>query len=170
MLYVIRAGGSGYYKIGFTSKEDVYCRVRQLQTGNPLKLSVVLTIDGDESDEAYWHMTFAHRMTEATNEWFELTDDDLRSLGNGKNTDVQSSSIRHSAFDVRPICGGQQYAAPARGEDVSRRKSAFDTSQHQSVFVAGGRKHFQRNEDFLRVEAVANDCDGDQGVHNDYAI
>lgn len=170
MLYVIRAGGSGHYKIGFTSKEDVYCRVKQLQTGNPLKLSVVLTIDGDESDEAFWHMTFAHRMTEAMNEWFELTDNDLRILENGKNTEFQSSSFRDSPFDVRPVCGRQQYATSTRGEDVPRRKSAFDSPQHQPVFVVGGRKHFQRNEDVLRLEAVANDCDGHQGVHDDYAV
>jgi hypothetical protein len=169
MLYVIRAGGTNHYKIGFTSR-CVESRVMELQTGNPLRLSVVFTLDGDESDEALWHMKFAHKMTGATNEWFELTESDLKEFKDVKTTNDQGSVIRSSAFDVRSVRGGQQYPATARRENVSRQQSAFDTSVNQSVLIVGGRKYVKRDENVFRIEAVANDCDGDQGVHDDNAL
>lgn len=169
MIYVIRAGGSSYYKIGYTSKDSASCRVKQLQTGNPLQLSVVLTFDGDESDEAYWQLYFAHKMTEARNEWFELTENDLRIFEDGKNKEFQRSVDRDSPFDVRQVCGGQRDKVAARAKNVPNGRSPFDSTQHQSVFVVGGREYVKRGEDVLR-EVVANDCDGDQGLHVNHSV
>lgn len=70
-LYVIRAGDTGYYKIGIT-KNDVALRLKQLQTGNHAKLEIVrcYQVDDMEGDEAMIHERFAHRRV--SGEWYEL--------------------------------------------------------------------------------------------------
>lgn len=70
-LYVIRAGDTGYYKIGIT-KNDVLLRLKQLQTGNHVKLEVVrcYQVNDMEADEAMIYQRFAHRRVNG--EWYEL--------------------------------------------------------------------------------------------------
>lgn len=70
-LYVIRAGDTGYYKVGIT-KRDVTLRLKQLQTGNHARLEVVrcYQVDDMEADEAMIHK----RLTKhhVSGEWYEL--------------------------------------------------------------------------------------------------
>ena len=44
-VYFIQQGNSGPVKIGFT-RDDLYARVKRLQTGNPLPLKILAIIDG----------------------------------------------------------------------------------------------------------------------------
>ena len=64
MIYFIKQ--SQFIKIGFT--ESPLKRLSQLQTANPIKLEVLLIIDGDRDLEVKYHELFkdhAHR-----GEWF----------------------------------------------------------------------------------------------------
>ena len=70
-LYVIRAGDTGYYKIGIT-KRDAASRLKELQTGNHAKLEVVrcYRVDDMEADEAMIHKRLAQ--FNVNGEWYEL--------------------------------------------------------------------------------------------------
>lgn len=69
-VYLIRAGTTNLYKVGYTSKtpED---RRSSLQTGNPFPLSVVTSWRGSERDEQRLHALLDPYRKEG--EWFELT-------------------------------------------------------------------------------------------------
>lgn len=65
-VYFIQAGEGGPIKIGLT--EDVTKRVAALQTGNPEKLAVLLTIPGGPKEERRMHRMFSY--ARITGEWF----------------------------------------------------------------------------------------------------
>lgn len=69
-VYLIRAGTSNLYKVGYTSKtpED---RRSSLQTGNPFPLTVITSWCGSERDEQRLHDLLDPYRKEG--EWFELT-------------------------------------------------------------------------------------------------
>lgn len=69
-IYLIRAGDTDLYKIGYTTR-DVESRRSALQTGNPYPLSVVATWEGTPSDERRIHALLEGCRREG--EWFELT-------------------------------------------------------------------------------------------------
>lgn len=71
-LYVIRAVGTNLYKIGITSR-SVADRLKELQTGNPIKLEVVRSYQfiGTSKIERELHEhLYAYRRS---GEWFELS-------------------------------------------------------------------------------------------------
>lgn len=76
-IYLMRAGNTPLYKIGFT-RRDVQERRAALQTGNPLALEVVTTWPGTMEDEARLHRLLAPYRREG--EWFELTIPSLLTL------------------------------------------------------------------------------------------
>jgi hypothetical protein len=70
MIYFIAAEGSNQIKIGFTDK-DPLDRLATLQTGNPHKLTLVATVEGDKQTEKELHQRFASDRTNG--EWFNIT-------------------------------------------------------------------------------------------------
>lgn len=78
-IYVIE-GAQGYYKIGYT-RGPVGKRLRELQTGNPVKLRIEMTLTGTERDEQRLHKVFSDKRT--VGEWFQLNRIDLVILRRG---------------------------------------------------------------------------------------
>lgn len=69
-VYFIGAGPRPLrVKIGYT-RGDVTARLRQLQTGSPVELRIVATIDGGPDLEARLHRTF--RPLHVRGEWFTV--------------------------------------------------------------------------------------------------
>jgi hypothetical protein len=71
MIYFI-GDGHGHVKIGFSSC-DSNLRLIQLQAGNPHKLTILASHDGDVIDERSIHRKFSR--SRIRGEWFKLTDD-----------------------------------------------------------------------------------------------
>ena len=69
-VYLIRAGTTNLYKVGYTSKTPDERRA-SLQTGNPFPLNVVASWHGSETDEQRLHDLLAPYRKEG--EWFKLT-------------------------------------------------------------------------------------------------
>lgn len=67
MIYFVRSGNRGPIKIGFTNG-DVPSRIKQLQTGNPEKLTLMLELEGDEETEKDTHQRFSKLRLQG--EWF----------------------------------------------------------------------------------------------------
>ena len=66
MIYFIQEEGGGPVKIGYAV--DVAERVERLQTGNPRRLIVVASCEGDQLLEAAFHRTFM--LSAVRSEWF----------------------------------------------------------------------------------------------------
>ena len=71
MIYFVKAKGSAYIKIGYSS--DVPARIRQLQTSHPKKLMVQAILPGGYQTEVGIHELFGHLRTKG--EWFRLSDE-----------------------------------------------------------------------------------------------
>lgn len=67
----------GHLKIGF-SAFDPRTRLRALQSGCPMELTVEVIMDGDRERERHWHDLFAPMRTRG--EWFRLTDEIRKAL------------------------------------------------------------------------------------------
>jgi len=78
LLLEVTEDGLERHKIGIT-KNDVDKRVRQLQTGNSNKISVLKTYESInyKKIEKWLHNEFINKRTESENEWFKLSDEDV---------------------------------------------------------------------------------------------
>lgn len=63
-LYIAKNGE--FFKIGFSKNPDV--RMRELQTGNPLEVKLIGTVQGSRQLEKAWHVKFSKRRIRG--EWF----------------------------------------------------------------------------------------------------
>jgi hypothetical protein len=70
MIYMIQRGKQ--VKIGYSV--DPRGRLRQLQTGNPERLSLLGVKGGDLAEERYWH-NHLKRYRIGSSEWFEFSDE-----------------------------------------------------------------------------------------------
>lgn len=66
-VYFIRQGSDGPIKIGFTT--DSHARIASMQTSNPIALTLLLEVPGDEELEQRLHEEFSHLRIRG--EWFE---------------------------------------------------------------------------------------------------
>lgn len=74
MIYFIQENepGRNRVKIGYTSKDDVGQRMRELQTASPTRLRVLGVMEGDQGRERLIHQLFSsHRVN---GEWFQPSD------------------------------------------------------------------------------------------------
>jgi len=72
MIYFITGESEGYpVKIGYTAK-NVHKRLENLQVGNPEKLFVIGTTEGNCVYEGVWHREFSQDWV--FGEWFRRTD------------------------------------------------------------------------------------------------
>ena len=70
MIYFVRSGD--YVKIGFSDKPQD--RIKNLQTANPGKLSVLGVINGSRENEADLHKAFS-KYRIGSGEWFRISDE-----------------------------------------------------------------------------------------------
>lgn len=77
-VYLIRSGESNKYKIGIS--KNVPSRLATLQTANPEKMELICAFASSDArrKEAELHNAFEQRRI--TREWFELSQDDVRSI------------------------------------------------------------------------------------------
>lgn len=68
-IYVLREIGTYKFKIGYT-KDRMGPRTKEVQTGNPERLELVLEFEGDRGLEASFHRTFARYRIRPDGEWF----------------------------------------------------------------------------------------------------
>jgi len=65
-VYLMRCGVDGPVKIGFAA--NPIARMAECQTGNPIQLHLIRTIEGGRSEEAWFHREFRH--LHLRGEWF----------------------------------------------------------------------------------------------------
>lgn len=70
MIYFIQSGDSGPIKIGYTNG-DAESRLRGLQTGNPEKLNLIMTMPGSINMEKKLHADF--EKDRLNGEWFQAS-------------------------------------------------------------------------------------------------
>lgn len=79
MIYVIRAEGSEFVKIGFTkSKKTLENRLKSLMGGCPFKLTIEAQMDGSKLKERCLHSFCISR--HQSGEWFRLTPDEVKRM------------------------------------------------------------------------------------------
>lgn len=91
-VYLIQSA-TGYCKIG--SSRSVPNRLKQLQCGNPERLTLVHQFfsANAQQDELALHARFADRRVR--NEWFALSDEDIARICAPTTNDVQQGAPRH---------------------------------------------------------------------------
>ena len=141
MVYVLRMSGTKCYKIGFTSGVTPDIRIASLQTSCPYKLELIgILKGGTEFDERCLQSQFVMSKTDGGDEWFELDDSQIEYLstylngGHDEHNNYQCPDSGTSAFNVRPICGGQQHEIGIRRENVLDKGTPFDNARDQPVF------------------------------------
>lgn len=82
-VYIIRQGGTNFYKLGYTGDDDVSLRLRALQTGNPNLLSLVgeFAVSSLKGEAALHEI---YRENRKCGEWFELNEEDVRNILNSE--------------------------------------------------------------------------------------
>ena len=79
MIYVIRAEGSEFVKIGFTkSNKTLASRLKSLMGSCPLKLNVEAKMNGSKLKERCLHSFCISR--HQSGEWFRLTPDEVKRM------------------------------------------------------------------------------------------
>ena len=111
MIYIIRMVETDFYKIGYTGHESPTRRMRNLQTACPRRLDLIAIFEGDEALERELHRRVWQYRTDGGEEWFQIPLEVVKELTNGSQPDSkhQGSTQGSSAFDVRPLRGGQQH-------------------------------------------------------------
>lgn len=89
-LYLLRMDGTNYFKIGRSSKlENVYKRLSQCQTGNPIQLTIIAIYEvrwSARSFEKRIHSILKdYRMK---GEWFDFDNECLKFMQNLSNLDT----------------------------------------------------------------------------------
>lgn len=69
VIYFVQSGPGGPVKIGWTYKLGAYARLRTLQVGNPVKLTLLAEFNGSEADEQALHLRF--KALALRGEWFK---------------------------------------------------------------------------------------------------
>lgn len=70
MIYAVKAEGTGFVKIGYAHGANLTRRLDTLQTGCPLKLTMIAKADGDRAIERQIHLTLIKAGLFERGEWF----------------------------------------------------------------------------------------------------
>jgi hypothetical protein len=165
MIYIIRAGDSDRYKVGYTNR-SVEKRLAELQTGNPERLMLVMTLEGDIDLEERLHTMFAY--CRLGGEWFEFSNNELLKIKEITNetTEISRPINGASPFDVRPVRRGQQHQPAGVRENVSRTGQGFDNPGRKHLFAPLCGEH-KVSLPSVFWPGRQGDSVGDSGVHDD---
>lgn len=94
MVYFIQGEAGGCIKIGYTGGDPVK-RLKDLQTGAPIKLRVIHAVKGSRTDEAWAHHYF--RASHSHGEWFWPTRDVMEFIASG----VTINAMRHQHTEAQ---------------------------------------------------------------------
>lgn len=134
-VYFIRAGSTNMVKIGFTDR-DVESRLRELQTANPEPLKIIRVIPGDEHVEQKYHLRYWQY--NKSGEWFDLPENiiqEIEQIEDERHDYHQRPASGDSAFDVRPVCRGQQHQAADGGKNVPEHSWGNHDSGFKRLFA-----------------------------------
>jgi hypothetical protein len=93
VIYFIQAENGGAIKIGFTSKDDVNERVKQLQVGNPYPLrAIAVILKGALGQEQQLHAQFAQ--FRLCGEWFLPDESLLKFIADNQDRSLSESLER----------------------------------------------------------------------------
>ena len=93
MIYFARDEVTQHIKIGFTSG-DGEDRLRDLQTGCPGQLVLLLQIEGSKQDETTWHDRFAEARLRDPGEWFKPVPELLLAIMDAKIMQLENENAR----------------------------------------------------------------------------
>ena len=93
MVYFIKNGSDNHIKIGYA--KDPGKRLKELQTGSPYPLELLLTIDGDIKKEKSLHNKF--KSLSVKGEWFKPEKKLLDFIGDNKSK-VKSKNVLKGKF------------------------------------------------------------------------
>ena len=96
MIYFMRDGGTQHIKIGFTAS-DGEDRLRDLQTGCPGQLVLLLQIEGSKQDETAWHECFADARVRDRGEWFKPLPELMLAIMEAKVLQLEAENARLQA-------------------------------------------------------------------------
>ena len=109
MIYFIQAdsvgGVPGNIKIGFTA-EDANYRASQLQTGSPVRLTVLKTMPGDMLTEKDLHRQFAAYKVHG--DWFSPVPEVLEAAGAPKPKQVGANEIVTKSVQIKVLTVGRR--------------------------------------------------------------
>jgi hypothetical protein len=137
-VYIVTDGTN--FKIGYTN-EDIQCRINNLQTGNPKRLTIVHAMDGGRPLEKLLHKIFDSKRL--SGEWFNLSEDDLKIIKEW----------------VCPHCGAQKHtllqeqakpAKPTVSEEI-KGMLVFSESKSKKEMIVG--------EWFITVDKLKKEVD-----------
>lgn len=100
-LYVIRAGDTDYYKIGVT--KDITKRLRSLQGGNHLRLSIVLTVQHKHAYQQEKHVHQVAKRWHIRGEWFRLPREVVAKIKHCANEEAKEPSQQAKNKTKRPV-------------------------------------------------------------------
>ena len=69
-LYIIQSSNNGCFKIGRSKHPEK--RLKQLQTGSPYKLKLILVLENEGRQEKSLHMRFPKADITCKGEWFDF--------------------------------------------------------------------------------------------------
>lgn len=69
-LYIIQSSNNGCFKIGRSKHPEK--RLKQLQTGSPFKLKIILVLENEGRQEKSLHMRFPKSDITCEGEWFDF--------------------------------------------------------------------------------------------------
>jgi hypothetical protein len=93
MIYFIRDEATQHIKIGFTGS-DGEDRLRDLQTGCPGQLVLLLQIEGSKQEETTWHDRFAEARLRDPGEWFKPVPELLLAIMEAKVLQLEAENAR----------------------------------------------------------------------------
>lgn len=94
MIYFIRDEETQFVKIGFTAG-DGEDRLRDLQTGCPGELVLLLQMEGSQQEETAWHERFAGARERG--EWFRPVPELLLAITEAKVSQLEAENARLQA-------------------------------------------------------------------------
>jgi hypothetical protein len=137
-VYFVEMEGSKAIKIGFTAADDVAQRMRQLQTGQPNKLSLLGSIAGDQDAERSLHAIFA--AYRVSGEWFE-------------GPAVFRQFLRYMIENNLPWSYSRAYGAfDAMLAEQSMRIEQLESEKANSPALSGGWQEKQMNRIYRRMK------------------
>lgn len=105
MIYFIQAE-NGHIKIGFTDGEDANVRLATLQTGSPVLLKLLGTIEGTVEHEKDLHRRFAaHRVH---GEWFQAIPELLELIPPGIALACDGKTVTEKSISIKVLTVGRK--------------------------------------------------------------
>jgi hypothetical protein len=111
VIYFVQAESVGHIKIGWHAGTDAAERVRELQVGSPVKLTLLGTMPGERETEADLHRQFSHAHVHG--EWFRAVPELLNFIGNkGEDWRQGPAEVQTRFVQIKVLTVGNKQLTP----------------------------------------------------------